>query len=292
MNSMVQTIKAMRIERSFFAVLMIFIPAAFTGKINASVYLLVLLCVIAYTIGGLYNAKVDNDYDVKHANQIMAFLFITGLVISLKDIVLFFTFFMWFALGLVYNKYSRFVLFGDNTVLAVTHGALPVLSSSFLLGLDIWLSLKLAGFLFVNMWLAIPLKNLNNFKKDEMLGYHTLMTMKKNGRSITEMLLESYFISMFFAYFLFDLGDVFLAVLMFLFILRIFVFRLLREKKFAHGYRLNKIATLIFLFGIIASRTREEIVFVPIVLAILYLIYQGILFANNFTVLKNQRVEM
>lgn len=282
-----ETIKAMRIERSFIAIFAILIPVAFADKITNDIYLLSCLCVIAYAIGSLYNAKVDGDYNVRYTKQIIFALFVTGTALSFNNIILMLTFISWFILGFIYSRYLRFMLFGDSTLLALTHAAIPILSSSLLLGLDIRLTISLAAFMFLNLWLAIPIKNINNSDKDKELGYNTLITRSMNGKAITHILFESYLISMFFAYFIFDLGNKFLFVLCIIFILRIFVFNYINNGNEAFGYKLSKMATLLFSLGIIISKTTDyRIISIPLLLILLYAVYLG------FAVMKDYSLEL
>jgi len=280
-----ETVKAMRIERSFIALLAILIPAAFADKITDEIYLLSCLCIIAYAIGSLYNAKVDADYNVRYTGQIIFGLFFVGIVLSIQNIILLLTFISWFILGFVYSRYLRFMLFGDSTLLAFTHAAIPALSSSLLLGLDMRLTISLSAFMYLNLWLAIPIKNINNSDKDKELGYHTLITRFRNGKSMTNTLLEFYFISMFFAYFIFDLGNRFLFVLGIIFVLRIFVFNYINNGNEVFGYKLSKLATLLFSSGIIISKTSDyRIISIPLALILLYAVYLGFAAMKDYPV--------
>ena len=128
--------------------------------------------------------------------------------------------------------------------------------------------------MFISSSLVISLKNLKGVEKDKEKGYKTLMTVFKNGRKIIYFLLELYFISMFAAYFIFDLGNRFLLILLIIFSLKIIIFSYFNNKRDVLSYRLNRLTTLIFIFAFIYDKS-SNIYSLVIILSIifLYLIY-------------------
>ena len=126
-------------------------------------------------------------------------------------------------MGFIYSKFSRFILFGDSVVLSMTHVVIPIISASFILNLDINMLTPIIGFIVIPFWMKNPKKNLREIDEDKKRGYKTLMTMYKNGKDVTHILLSLYFILIFLSYFLFDLGNKFLFVVFVLFIIKVFM---------------------------------------------------------------------
>lgn len=264
----------MRIERSFIALLMILIPVAFTSRITIEIFFLMSLCVILYAIGALYNAEIDNDYELHDTRKVLVIFTLGGLILALTHLILLITYLSWFILAFIYSKYSRSILFGDSTILAITHATIPILSSSVLSGLDVKSTIILTIFMSLSLWLVIPMKNLNGIEKDKELGYSTLITKLFNGRRITFFLFELYFISIMLAYFVLSLNHIFLSFVIIIFILKIIIFDNINNGNEVLGYKLSKLVTLLFSLGIIVSvNSRLIILLIPILLIFIYTIY-------------------
>jgi 4-hydroxybenzoate polyprenyltransferase len=180
-------------------------------------------------------------------------------------------------LGFIYNTLARFILFGDATILAITHFALPSFSSSLLLNQDIRSALLLSFFLFITFWFVTHTKNLKDTKEDKKRNYVTLTTKFKSGKFITKLLFDFYFLAMFIIYFVLNLTKKYLFVLLIIFTLRIFVERFKEDKKTVN---ITRLIMLLFLFGIIIDKTNN----VKIILfsLSLCLIYVSILLRNRF----------
>jgi len=60
-----EVFKATRIKRGTYAPLSILAAASFVNILNKEVIILAIIGILVYSIGGLYNAKQDNDFGIK-----------------------------------------------------------------------------------------------------------------------------------------------------------------------------------------------------------------------------------
>jgi 4-hydroxybenzoate polyprenyltransferase len=250
------------------------LPTAFANGINKEVFLLGICCVLVYSVAGIHNAIRDKDYVVpKYAKKIMLIVLATAMIIALSDYIIFLTVLAWIILGFLYNTVSRYVLFGDSTILAITHYTLPCFSAALLLDLNFKLTFTLTGFMFVTFWFLMHSKNLKDTSDDKKRGYKTLTTLYKHGKSISITLLVIGFLSMFFAYFLFNLANKFLLVYLIVLILQITAIRLIIGNKGQPAVKIIRLLMMLFLLGIIFDKASDiSVLLIPFSLFFTYLI--------------------
>jgi len=152
-SGFLELVSASRIYRTIPTILAILVPAAFADKIAPELGVLILSCILIYAVASIHNAKKDNDYSLpEYYREVMIGLAAIALAIASSSRTVFFTAIAWIALGLFYNTIARRMLFGDNTVLAITHFGLPVFSSSIITGIDARTTAILTAFTFAAFW--------------------------------------------------------------------------------------------------------------------------------------------
>jgi 4-hydroxybenzoate polyprenyltransferase len=277
MTGFIEILKATRVHRTLTALTAIMVPVAFANKINSAIFYLALVCVCIYAVAGIQNAKRDNDYNLPRNFKIFsAIVLLLGLVFSLKHHIIFLTFVTWILLGVFYNTIARFILFGDVTVLSITHHTLPTLSSSLLLGLDLKTTLLLTSFMFVTFWFIIHLKNLKDTREDKGRGYKTLTINIKDGITKTKLLFEISFLCMFIAYFIFGLSKIYLYILICVLLIKILVTYFIDLKKHETALNFMRLMVIVFLIALIVDRTNNyNIIFISTTLCIAYLVFLG-----------------
>lgn len=258
--SFLDILKPLRLERSLIPLSSIMIIVGFANKINLEIFILMICCILMYASGGIINAKIDKDYKINYFTPIILTILITSIIISFSNKIIFITVLLSFLLGFIYNKFSRKILFGDSIILALTHSTLPIISASLLLNLDKILIVYIANFMFLAIILVTPMKNLNGIDEDKKRGYKTLMTKYKNGKKITNFLLDIYFILLFLAYFIFQLGNKFLFIFIFIFLIKGLMNYFILENKEVHAYRLVKLVIILFSFAIVFDKTTQPII--------------------------------
>lgn len=170
-------VKASRIHRTITGISAIMVPVSFAGKINLGIVLFCLSSILLYCAAGIQNAKKDNDYRLpKYTDKIVILLTLLAFFVSAFTLYSFIGLAIEFILGIIYNFYSRKILFGDVTVLSFSHFAWPAFISSALLGIDFALSLKISAYLFMILWFSMHVKNLKDKQSDRKRGYKTLST--------------------------------------------------------------------------------------------------------------------
>lgn len=251
------------------------VSSAFANRFSIKIIYLASICLLVYACAGVHNAIKDKDYLLPSYSKFIVFsLLIISAIISLQDIVIFFTAILWILLGLIYNTAARHILFGDATILSITHFALPSLSTSLLLDVELKFALFLSGFMFFTFWFIMHSKNLKDAKEDKQREYKTLVTMFKNGRYFTLILLDISFILMFISYFLFDLSIKYLLILVIVSILNLVVINRMVNSEAGQAVKLIRLIMLIFLFGLIFDKASNDIV----VLFSLFLVFISALF--------------
>jgi 4-hydroxybenzoate polyprenyltransferase len=272
-------LKATRAYRVLPTLMIILVSASFANAINNKIIILGLAATIIYSAYGIHNAVRDNDYLLpKYSKKVIIGLLIFSLLISLADKVIFLTSLAAIFLGVAYNTVSRRILFGDTTILAITHYALPSFSASILLGVDKNSALLLSGFMFITFWFLLPVKNLKNVKEDSERGYKT-PAMLKHGRTIILVLFGISLLIISSAYFLFDLSSIYLLVLLLIFILGTLVIRDIFREKEISALKIARLIILIFLLGLIIEKTTN----LSIISSTLFLFFMYIIFLTaNF----------
>lgn len=180
-------IRATRIERSLYAVGSIIVTAAILDSFSLEVAILMLNSILLYCVGGLINAKKDNDYNMgkKNIDKYILFLFIVASLLSLQSLLLLLSTIIWFLFGFVYNHYSRKILMMDSFVLSITHVVVPGVFTFLILGSTDYSVLFILIFLAIVFFLLITMKNINQKNEDLQRGYLTLMTCYRKGFYIT-----------------------------------------------------------------------------------------------------------
>jgi len=274
MKNLSNILKAFRLERPLIPLSSIMLVVAFTNHLNLAVIILMVCCILMYAVGGLINAKIDNDYKVSHAYLIIFFIFSLSLILSFFNYIILLTVLASFLLGFAYSKYSRFFIFGDSIVLGLTHSTLPIISSALLLGLGFLLTMKLTTFMFFSIALVAPMKNLRGIKDDKKRKYKTLMTKYKNGKKITNLLLDIYLVLLFLAYFIFKLSNKFLFIFSILLMLGFFINYLMANKKEVKAYQLARLVIILFSFAIVFDKVTTILpLLISLALIFTYLFY-------------------
>jgi len=275
LDGFVNIVKATRVYRTFPSLMVMMISMAFANIINKEIIVLSLCCVLVYASAGIYNAIRDKDYMLpEYSKKVVWGLIIISLLLSLSNYIIFFTVITAISLGFIYNTISRFLLFGDTTVLSVTHYALPSFSSSMVLGLDKRFALTLTVFMLITSWFIMPLKNLKDTSNDKNRGYKTLTTITKHGKRTTIILFGLFFIPTSFAYFLFNLTKIYLFILALIFILELIIMINIIKNKEGFALKLARAMVLLFLFGLIISKATDiRIVLVAFYLFLVYCLF-------------------
>ena len=230
------------------------IPAALADKINADVFILSLVCLLTYCGASIHNAIRDNDYPLPNYAKYLIYIFPgVAFAFACTNWIIFFTLIAWILLGVAYNTIARRVIFGDIAILGITHLAIPIISSSLLLGYALQESMFAAAYIYALFLLVGNMKNIKDAESDKKRGYRTINTIIKNGENITQYLAGSAGIMMFLASFIFDLSYKFLILFTVITALAIYSFSI-RNK--AEGFH-SMVAT-VHLGRILQSGHRQE----------------------------------
>lgn len=256
-NYFLNLLKAARLERSLMTLSSVALVFGFANRINTEIFILSICIVLLYAAGGIINAKTDNDFKLKHVRFVVGLLFITALLFSLVNYVIFFAVLIIIFMNFIYSKYSRFVLFGDSAILALSHRVIPIVSASLLLGLEFGLMIKLSVVFFFSLFLMAPMKNMNGWREDKKRGYKTLMTLYKNGKSITNFLFQVYFILVLASYFIFDVGDKFLFVVLIMFVIKILMDFYMNSGREVKAYVICRLIIILFAFAFVFDQASD-----------------------------------
>lgn len=284
-NYFLNLLKATRIIRVLVPLSSIMLVVGFANQINKEIFILAICCILIYSIGGIFNAKVDRDFKLKYSFIIIIFLFTIALILSFSNYIIFLTVIAWILFSFVYSKFSRKILFGDSIILAITHTVIPIVASALLLSLETKFTITLSIFMFVSLFLIIPMKNLSQVKEDKKRKYKTLMTQYKNGKQIINWLLNIHILLLFLAYFVFNLGNKFLLIFFFIFILSIFIFHLINKNKEIKAYSLSRLIFILFSFAIVYDQT-TRIIFI-LMSASMILIYLAYLYTIKWNIMMS-----
>jgi 4-hydroxybenzoate polyprenyltransferase len=192
-------------------------------------------------------------------------------------VIILFSVISWLILGLIYNTVARHVLYGDATILAITHYALPSFSASLLTGASISSAATLSGFMFVTFGFIMESRNLKDTKEDAERGYKTLTTVFKEGKLISVTLIASSVICMFLSYFLFSLSLLFLfAFLTVIFSYLKVIFHITRKEN-SDAVKFLRVLMMLFLISFILGKSTHFLVILfSISLFLAYLILLSI----------------
>jgi len=253
-------LKSMRIDRTLHIIAMMLIPIAFANFITKEVVILAAVCFLLYSSFSIHNAVKDHDFRLRNSARYFSILLIVvALILSFSSKVILFTAFIWIILGWYYNTISRRHLFLDIFILAITHFSLPVFSAGLLLGLDLKLNFVLTGMMFFIFGFITNVKNLVKIKEDRERGYKTIGTRFENPADLVKIFFEIGFILMLTLYFIFNLGNSFLVVLIGILILKIFVFLSLDLKKYKLGLKISRSIVVLLCFGFLIGLSSDFI---------------------------------
>jgi len=250
---------ATRIERSFPLISLVIFSCAFMGKINKEIYLLSICLVLLYSAGGILNALKDKDYELpKYTKGILFIFLIIVLFISTKSQKILLASIAWIVIGITYNLFSRKILLADTTLMGITHYFIPMFFSLLILGEKINISFEISTIIYLTYWLIIPLKNLNDMKKDKNLGYITLPTVSKHGSKITILLYYLSFILIISLYKFLQLNKLYLIMLIPLGIMYLITGKLLSFKNKAYSIPITRLTMVIFTTALTIGSTLNK----------------------------------
>lgn len=203
------TIKATRIERSLYAIGIIIAISAIINSFSLDIFILIVNSILLYAVGGLINAKKDNDCGMgkKNINAQLVVLFLLSFTLSLRNTYLFIATLLWFFFGFFYNYYSRRVIMMDCFVLSITHVIIPGVFTFLILGANEYSILIFILFLSLVFFALIAMKNINQKVEDTKRGYSTLMTRINKGFEVTIVLYFIAILLMILTPFLFGFED-------------------------------------------------------------------------------------
>lgn len=273
-NYFLNLLKAARLERSLMTLSSVALVFGFANRINTEIFILSLCLVLLYAAGSIINAKTDNDFKIKNVRFAVGLLLITALLFSLVNYIIFFTVLITIFMSFIYSKSSRFVLFGDSVILALSHRVIPIVSASLLLGLEFGLMIKLSVVFFFSLFLMAPMKNMNGWKEDKKRGYKTLMTLYKNGKGITNFLFQVYFILVLASYFIFDVGGKFLFIVLIMFSIKILMDFYINSGREIKAYVICRLIIILFAFAFVFDQASNiNLVFLGLSIPSLYTVY-------------------
>jgi len=278
LTNFIVLLKATRVYRTLPVLMVIMVSAAFANIINKEIIVLGISCILVYAAAAMHNAIRDKDYKLpQYSKKVMFILLFAAVILSLSNYVILFTVITWIFLGFIYNTIARSILFGDTTILSITHFALPSFSSSILLGLDFRLTILLSGFFFLLAWFITQTKNLKDTQEDKNRNYTTLTTKFLNGSFITKIFLFISFAFMVGSYFLFNLTIKFIGILSVIFLLIIVAMRKINNNGEKQGLSILRLVILIFMLGLIIEKTSNYfIVSLGLFLCFSYLLFLGV----------------
>lgn len=260
-KNIISLVKAARLERALIPISYIMIPAAITNKISLDLFYLIICCILGYSIGGLINAKVDKDFELKGAGAAVIIIFILSFLISLHNYIITIMVFINLIMGYIYNKPSRKILFGDSIILSITHVGIPMFTSSILLGLSILSILPLTVIVMLFYATIDQMSNLNGIKEDKQRGYKTLMTTFKEGKLYTHFLMNISFLIMILIYLFNNFSKKYLFVTFTLLILEVFMNYMMNSKREIEAYGLMRLIAIAFPLAFIYELAKDIRIF-------------------------------
>jgi 4-hydroxybenzoate polyprenyltransferase len=254
--------KATRAKRAIYSILSILTGAAFINKLSIDIFLLIILGFLIYSIGGLYNAKKDNDYKIKNKHYKIAIISLTiiSFLISLYNYKIIVIFLAALFLAFIYNKIARYVLYLDIFIGSLTHVFLPLFGAIWVLNgpLNSYLGILIISPIIFTF--LLPVKNLIGFKQDKKRGYATLMTKFKNGKLLTTLsVLFSVFL-IFLSFFLFNLSYIFLIFFLIIIITTFFTVKNINSLKGKQAVILVRFIFICFFLGLILESNPSIII--------------------------------
>lgn len=273
--SFLTIIKATRLYRIIPVLMVMTVSMAFANMIIKEIILLGFCCALVYAIIGIHNAIKDHDYQLpKYSKIVIVILLLGALLISLSHYIIFLTAITWILLGFIYNTIARHILFGDTTILAITHFALPSFSSSFLVGLDLILALELSILFLLIAWFITQAKNLKDTKKDKKMNYVTITTKFRKGVLLTKVFAFIPLVFMISSYFLFNFAPKFISILLIIVILTIIAVIKINRNQEKQSIGLLRLVFLVYMLGLIIDRTSNYyIIMLGLFWVLLYILY-------------------
>ncbi|MBN1502348.1 UbiA prenyltransferase family protein [Candidatus Woesearchaeota archaeon] len=255
-------IKSTRLHRTLTGLCAIMVPVSIANSITKEIFFLGLSGILIYAAAGIHNAKRDSDYALpSYYKIVIALILVLALSIAFSNKIILITILLYTILGYVYNSYSRYVLFGDVTLLSITHHTIPTVASSILLGLRSAIIVKLSVYMFVTFWFLIHLKNLKDTREDKDRGYKTLTTEFKNGREWTLFCYEIGFASIALAYFLFGFGIKYIFFLLIIYILKNHIVHTALFHREKESLNYMRFMVLFFLIGFVSEYATSAVIY-------------------------------
>ena len=272
MNDILNMTKATRFERTLIPLSYIIIPIAYANKITPDIIFLMISCIFTYATGGLINAKIDNDFKTKNINKTILLFLSIALLFSLKNYIITLTILIGFTMGYIYSRPARKILFGDGIILPITHILIPIISSSLILKVSLIEIIPLTIALMIPFGTMLQMKNLKGIKQDKRNNYKTLMTCYKNGRLITYYLMKISFITIFLIYFLFDLGNNYLIIVLILYMIQIIMDYFIYTKQELKAHGLTRLITIIIPLAIVLEKN-PKFATINLIFILIYITY-------------------
>ena len=237
------------------------IPAALADRINAEIFILSLVCLLAYCGASIQNAIKDKDYILPdYAHYMVYILPILAFVFACTNIIILLTLISWILLGVIYNTIARRVIFGDISVLSLTHLAIPMISSSLLIGFSLKAALIAAAYICLLFILMGNMKNIKDTRGDKNRGYKTITTELSKGESIAKGFYLASILGMGMTYFIFNLSQYFIFIYG---IILIISFNIIMTKNKLSSLNMVRMAFSVFILGFIISKTIQWTIIIP-----------------------------
>ena len=274
-NEFFSLVKSTRLYRPLTILTAIMVPVSFVNKISLDIFFLGTVFLLIYAAGGIHNAKKDKDYKLpEYSNKIIYLFFTSGIIISFTNKIIFFTCLSLIFLTFIYNTLSRKILFGDVTILSISHNALPIFISSLLVGLSIQIAIKLSLFMFTSLWFVIHVKNLKDIKEDKKRGYKTIATYFKNYRKLTKIFIGISFIFFLSGYFLFSLSFEYLFLMsVALFFECIIIYKINHNQDVSALNFMRLLVIIIFIGFILGFSNNLKIILVSLIFCFFFLLF-------------------
>jgi hypothetical protein len=286
-------LKATRVKRAGFALLSIFAAASFVNLLNRDVIILAILALLLYCVGGLHNAKVDNDYRLKKRDFYIAvsFILFISLILASTNPKILVLISLVLVLTIFYNTISRKLLYVDLFILSLTHVFVPFIGTLWLLNKNIMQYIGHALMPTLTFIFIVSVKNILEFEKDRKRGYVTLMTLFKNGKGLMKasVAVGLLILSLFFLILGFSLVN--LIIFSLIFFISIFIIKYINNLEGKKAIILARMLfTLVLMIYLIENRASLTINMLFFILGYVFIKDGLIIMVNDLKGLKNYKL--
>lgn len=271
-------IKTAKFERGLILASYTLVPLAISNTFKTDIFFLLGACILTYGVGGLINAKVDNDTGTKYLTEGIIVLFLLALLVSLKNYIITITVFVGLIMGYLYSKFSRKIVFADSFILSITHVFIPIMSSALIFNVNIIQILPLTIWLMVFYNLIVQMKNLRGVEDDIKNNYKTPMTTMRSGKLVIHSLMKLSLIVLFAIYFVFNMGQKYLIVILIIFILQIVSDIFMAINKELKAYPLFRLIAISVPFAIALDQSGIKVYAINLAIILIYITY----YTKNF----------